>query len=533
MNSKFLARLKRLRGCTSGNATLLVALGMPMLIGGAGMGIDVAQWYMWKREIQYAADQAALAGAWARTDTSTEASYTTRATQEFNANISTTNGIDTVPSVTLANYASGTLNSVVVSVSASRELPFSSFLTGKAASIHAYAQASVTPGQTYTSCLIAVDPDASGAINIGGSSVLTASCGLAALSTSATSITVSGNPTVDAGWIVSAGGIDDWFKTHTDDVIQANLSGLYDPFKNLSPPNPTESQVARTYTCVKGKTTSKATDNSQVDTTYTYWKGSDPYNHPELLTVVNYNNRSPNTSNKSATYVVIDGVVTDGQTKTVTTVYWTKLNGSSINTTWEKKTVVTTETYNSVTSTTTADQATTLPGTYSGGIKVACQTTFATGVYVIDGGGLEIDGNYAVTGSGVMFVLKNGAYVKINGGTNINLTAIQASDLIARGVPASDANKLAGMLIFEDRNSTGSTKNNINGNASTVLNGTVYLPKSAIDFSGTATVTSQCLMIAASTINITGNANMSTFCPANQSENIVVGNAPSSVKLVA
>ena len=64
------------------------------------------------------------------------------------------------------------------------------------------------------------------------------------------------------------------------------------------------------------------------------------------------------------------------------------------------------------------------------------------------------------------------------------------------------------MLVFEDRNGTSTNKNNINGNTSTVLNGTMYFPKSNVDFAGTATVTSQCLMIAAATINITGNANM-------------------------
>ena len=34
-------------GCTSGNGTLIVALGAPVLIGGAGMGVVMTQWYMW------------------------------------------------------------------------------------------------------------------------------------------------------------------------------------------------------------------------------------------------------------------------------------------------------------------------------------------------------------------------------------------------------------------------------------------------------------------------------------------------------
>ena len=63
------AWLKSFKKSTSGNATLLVAVGMPMLIGSSGLAVDVAQWYMWKNELQYAVDQAAIAGAWARTAT--------------------------------------------------------------------------------------------------------------------------------------------------------------------------------------------------------------------------------------------------------------------------------------------------------------------------------------------------------------------------------------------------------------------------------------------------------------------------------
>ena len=64
-------KLSQLKANTSGNATLLVALGMPVLIGGSGLAVDTAEWYMWKRELQFAVDQAALAGAWARSDSDT------------------------------------------------------------------------------------------------------------------------------------------------------------------------------------------------------------------------------------------------------------------------------------------------------------------------------------------------------------------------------------------------------------------------------------------------------------------------------
>jgi Flp pilus assembly protein TadG len=529
MLTKLKRLAKRLRRDTSGNTMLLFALGMPVFIGGTGFAVDISQWYMWKRELQYAVDQAAIAGAWARTNESTKNTYATRALQEYNGNVSMVDDFDTTPTVNLANYAGGTNNSVIVSSSASRELPFSSFLTGEGATVSAYAQASYEEGVTFTSCLIATDEDDDGAITIGGSSVLTAGCGMAALSTSDESIIVNGDPDIDAGWILSKGGIDDWLKNNTDDDIHEYMDGLYDPFKDLSPPNPAESQVARTYNCVKGTKTTRANVKIDTEITYTYWKGAD-YN--TAVQVQNSKGKSKESYSSTSVNIIVPDYTIDGVTYS-TTVTWTKSsNSSGDNTMWEKKTTVTTTTNSGTTSTTTPDHASVMPGTYTD-IKVSCTTTFATGVYIIDGGGLEINGQHQVTGSSVMFVLKNGAYVKINGGANINLTAIQASDLIARGVSSEEANKLAGMLIFEDRDSPGTSKNNINGNASTILNGTIYLPSSNIDFSGTAGVTSQCLMIAAKTITLTGNANMTTFCPAGSTEDTTVAQSASTVKLVA
>jgi len=201
---------------------------------------------MWKREIQYAADQAALAGAWARSNEDTRQVYANRARQEFASNVSTTTEIDSTPNVSLANYNGGNQNSVVVTVSASRTLPFSNFLTGRAATVTAYSQASFTDGTSYTACLIAVDDDDSGAITIGGNATMTAACGMAALSNSPSAVVINGNPTVDPGWVVSAGGIDDWLSTNTDAEIHEYMDGLSDPFASLTTPTPSPNP-AQTY----------------------------------------------------------------------------------------------------------------------------------------------------------------------------------------------------------------------------------------------------------------------------------------------
>ena len=132
-----------------------------------------------------------------------------------------------------------------------------------------------------------------------------------------------------------------------------------------------------------------------------------------------------------------------------------------------------------------------------------------------------------------LFVLKNGAYLKINGGSSVTLTAPTSSQLISAGVTATEAAKLSGMLVFEDRSSSTTNQTRINGNASTVLNGVMYFPVNKVNFAGTATVTSQCLMIAANNIVIEGTADMSTFCPANTTSDDFISSGAPMVRLVS
>ena len=516
--------------CRSGNATLLVALGMPVLIGGAGLGVDVTQWYMWKRELQFAVDHAAVAGAWAAAEEETEGTYQLRALQEFEANLSATDDFNTAPDIRLANFAGGTDNSVAVSATASKELPFSSFLTGDAAEVYAYAQASFEEGVTFTSCLIATDEDDEGAVTIGGNAVLTASCGMAALSTDDLSIKVNGNPEIEAGWILSAGGVDEWLKDNTDDVIMEYMSGLYDPYAELSPPNPTESQIARTYSCSSSSDTTFADVSIRTVTRYSYWEGSNRNNVQEWD---NPNGLSDSDIfNSSDDVVVPNGTVAGTQTEQDTA--WRSLGGKGQNKKWERRDYSRTTTYSDVRVQEGGQAGNVRPGTYTS-IQIGCDTAFAPGVYNVVGGELRINGQHEVSGAGVMFVLYDGASIVINGGADVNLTAMTVSDLMSVGVSADDASELAGMLVFEDRDGPGAGNNGqrINGNANTILNGTLYFPQSEVFFAGTAGVTSQCLMIAARNITLTGTTDMQTFCPGGSSEDTTVVSTASKVRLVA
>jgi Flp pilus assembly protein TadG len=536
MLSAIRRNLRELKSSTSGNATLLVALGMPVLIGSSGLAVDTAQWYMWKREIQYAADQGALAGAWARSDSDTSSTYVTRARQEYTANVSKTASIDTVPAVSLANYNGGSQNSVVVTVSASKVLPFSNFITGNAANVTAYSQASFSEGESFTACLIAVDDDASGAITIGGNASLTAACGMAALSTSDSAVVINGQPTVDPGWVVSAGGIDDWLSTHTDAEIHEYMNGLSDPFAALNTPTPSPN-AARTYTCVAGSTTTTGDRRTKTDTVYTYWKGSNVNNAvlQPSYTGTGYLANVTGSWGAWSYAVALPTNSVNGTTTSDSAPTSTQVSGSGSNRIYRKQTFRTSSEYANAVTVSTNTQATLSQGTYSGGFQASCTTVFQPGIYVIDGGRIKVTGQHQVTGSGVLIILKNGAYIDIAGGSDISLTAATSAQLTSvGGLTAAQGAQFAGMLIYEDRASPGTNnRNSINGNSNTVLNGKIYLPKSDVTFNGTASVTSSCLLIAAARITLGGTTNMSSFCPAGLTNEDEVSTGRATVKLVA
>lgn len=426
-------RLRSLASDKGGNMAMIVAFGMPALIGSAGLAVDVSQWYVWKRELQHSADQAALGAAWALANPNSSANYKTRALQEFDANQAITKNFTTTPTVSLASYTGGTDNSVIVTASATKRLPFSGFLMGNAATVSVRSQASFAPGKKYNACLIATSDDGTG-IDVGGNATVKAQCGLAALSCDAGAVEIDGSATVLTDSIATCGTaiVPDANKS----AVTEHVQGLEDIYKDLTPPDNPNSE---TYSC---------------DTT--------------------------------------------GTGKNKTTI------------------------------------ATPAPGTYKGGIVVKCTTVFASGIYVIDGGTLDLSANYNVTGTNVMFVLKHGARVKFGGEGNdnkITLTPMEAADFY--GTPyAAQADRYAGMLVFEDKdNDPGDPGHQLTGNSNSLIEGLMYLPSGDMTVLGTADVAAQCLQISAYRIHIKGNASLETLCPTDDTTSVGVSGAV--VKLVA
>jgi len=516
---------RKLRHSKSGNAAILVALGMPALMGGAGLAVDTAQWYLWQRELQYAADQAAIAGAWARGNGDTGTAYVTRADQEFGDNLSITTSRSPTHVAGLADWNGGTANSVLVTAEVTGNLPFAGFLTGRTATIRVSAQATFEVANEFEACLLALDKNAAGAVTFNGGPVVNSNCGLGAISTANGAIEIKGNSgTYNVGSISTGGTVIDIHDGFAGSAISENDTSLFDPFEDLTPPdNPTP----RTLSCGSSTGSYTADQTTTEQTTYNYYIGRN------RSRAVAYGAYADAKSDTSSTTTLVNQDYTSqpsDQTSTLNSGLY-QVDGSGPDKIFEEAITTETITYANVVFNAPTSGAM-QPGTYAD-FNLSCDTTLAGGIYVIDGGTLDVNAQYSLSGTGVMFVLKNGAGIKINGGASINLSAMTANELIAVGVSADEAAKLEGMLVFEDPNSSGASDNVINGNASTALNGTVYLPKSDVTILGTAQQTSQCLMVASKTIQIGGTADLLNFCPAGLTGDIVVGGGGARVRLVA
>lgn len=460
-NATFLQRLRRNK---SGNATILMALGMPALIGAAGLGVDMAQLYMWKRELQHSADQGAIAAAWALAYDDDSTNYTKRAEQEFAANLNQVEDLvadDYKPAVSLAGYDGGVNNSVIVTAQASKKLPFSSYFMNKAYTVSVRAQASFEAGATYKACLLALKKGSSETFTIGGSATVDASCGLGALSCETDALTIGGSATVTTDSIATCGTAS--VPSSLDGKTAENVKTLSDAFGSLPPPaSDADDEDAKTLSCKNGKTVSAT------------------------------------------------------------------------------------------------------PGRYTGGWDVKCSLTLASGIYIIDGGTMDLTSNKgSVLGTGVMFILRNGAQLKLGGSGNANKStgelefddtdgaSIQLTPLEAAYFEGGDndayKDQYAGLLFYEDRKDyskddgttdwadldelSGTVDHKINGNSRINMRGTFYLPRGDITLNGNSGASDNCFQLWAYTLKINGNTSLKTTCTS--SATLTAGSSKLAVRLVA
>lgn len=517
---------QRLCQCTSGNAAIILGLSLPALMGGAGLSVDAAQWYLWQRELQFAADQAALAGAWARGNGDTGTAYVTRAEQEFSDNLLITNDVSPIHNASLEDWGTGTDNSVLVTAEATANLPFSSFVLGSSTTIRVRAQAIFEEVDEYTACLVALHKTKGKALWFNGGPTVDAACGVASFSTSSESIRTNGSGGAqNINSVAAAGGVSDGMGAFVNSSVIENFDGLEDPYEGLTPPdNPTP----RSVSCGSGSVSYSADQTIQTTLTYRYYRGRNQNQAVSGGTITYVGAKASTTSTVTNVGQSFTSLPVDGTSQNISDPY--QVSGSGPDKIYEQMIETLVTSYTNVTLT-SASSGALLPGTYTD-FELSCDTTLAGGIYVINGGKLKLNGGNELRGTGVMFVLKNGAQVDINGGADVFLTPMTALELIAAGVNADDAARMEGMLIFEDPTSPGNTGSKLTGGANFDLNGVIYMPKSEMQLAGNMAATAKCLMIMTSTLQLSGTADLTTLCPVGETHDVVIGNGGTRVRLV-
>jgi hypothetical protein len=140
-------------------------------------------------------------------------------------------------------------------------------------------------------------------------------------------------------------------------------------------------------------------------------------------------------------------------------------------------------------------------GTYCGGISVNGNSwlNFNAGTYILAGGGMLINGNSTMTGSGVTFYNTTGlggyGAITLNGNSQANLSA-------------PTAGSLAGILFFQDRAIASTAAGSvINGNSSSTFDGAIYFATTSITYNGNSSANGYSIIVADKLV-INGNSSL-------------------------
>lgn len=244
-------RLKDLFRSERGNVLAIGAATLPLLMGSAGFAIDSVQMALWKRQVQRAADSAAIAGAHARVQgASTDVAVANDVDEHIDFDLEE----NETPmlrerTITHGTFAAGTLSSescatrasapcysqaVEVTLVAERRLPFMSLFTGGSTEIRASATAAVISSGEY--CLVSLyEGDEPGIIS-GGNSNLDLKCGMGTNSRGTNAVNAFGSATITANPVGAVGGISGGRQFTSTTTLLPYTSPIKDPFADVPDP---------------------------------------------------------------------------------------------------------------------------------------------------------------------------------------------------------------------------------------------------------------------------------------------------------
>ena len=230
--------MKQIFGKSRGQMMVLVGAGLAVMIAMAGVVVDVGMLYVTRRQMQTAADAAAVAGANALHGSSTVSAGYATAAKDAAGNNGFSDGVNSV-SVTAAQIGCpGAAGQQCVQANVSQPVPVY-FLRALGYTTMNVATTAVAGGINSPACVFALDPTASKALTVNGGTSIISACGIlvdssdpnalyggsSSLSVTASSIGVQGGYTASSGW---------------NPTPQSGIAPAPDPLLNfVEPPVPT------------------------------------------------------------------------------------------------------------------------------------------------------------------------------------------------------------------------------------------------------------------------------------------------------
>ena len=227
-----LNRLRKIWSDAQGNALMLTALALPVVIGAAGLGVHTMQLAHVKRELQREADSAAMAGAYSLYQSQTNSVATDQANKALTQNALVPGA---TPTITPGSYTSGGTtytSAMYVRLVSTQPTALMALFGRSTATVAAEARAAVVSDGKV--CFLAKESGNNTGITFAGNSTLDLGCGAGTNSIANNAVNVNGQPTVKVSPIVAMGGIPSSTAYASGTVLMPNHAALTDPFAGLN-----------------------------------------------------------------------------------------------------------------------------------------------------------------------------------------------------------------------------------------------------------------------------------------------------------
>jgi Flp pilus assembly protein TadG len=232
-------RLQGLLANNSGAAAVIMALTLPVVVGGMGLGTEVGYWYFNQRKVQHSADMAAYAGAVelrsGKELSSIEAAATDAAEETGYAADKGAIVVNTPPT---SGAFAGDANAVEVTVQENMSRLFTALFADGTVDVSGRAVARISGGQQ--TCVLSLDKSAAGAVTfIGSTSAILIGCNVHSNSLSDSSVLVSGSATVQTPCMSASGMVSISASLTLSDCVAPyeHADQVADPYADLPVPD--------------------------------------------------------------------------------------------------------------------------------------------------------------------------------------------------------------------------------------------------------------------------------------------------------